>query len=204
MLIIAVSKGRVSKKFIEMLEALDYTFPDLNSRQLVVRDSTDQIALILVKADDVPTYVERSVAQLGVVGNDVLLEGDYSVYELLDLGIGKCRMCLAGPKGLEFDRFDFVSIASKYPQQSRNYLKETGKLGSVTKLNGSVELAPIVGISDFIIDLVETGKTLEENDLVVYETITQISSRLIANRVAFKTQNDEIKRLIDRLKEEPV
>lgn len=199
MINIAVAKGRVCKKTMELLEASGIVFEKPNERALVLYDKDRTVSLTMVKGPDVATYVENSVADIGIVGKDILDEGSYDVYEILDLGIGKCKMCLAGFEGTSIDQFESVTIASKYPNQALRYLKSLGKSGRVIKLEGSVELGPIVGVSNFIVDIVESGRTLAENNLVVLDEISDISTRVIANKVTYKTKNKEIEALIKSL-----
>lgn len=204
MINIAVAKGRVCDKTIKLLESSGLIFENQNNRALILYDKEKTVSLTMVKGPDVATYVENSVADIGIVGKDILSENDYDVYELLDLGIGRCKMCLAGFKGTSIDDFESVIIASKYPNQALKYLKSLGKSGRVIKLEGSVELGPIVGVSNFIVDIVETGKTLDENNLVVLDNISDISTRVIANKVTYKTKNKEIESLIESLKSKGV
>lgn len=201
MVSIAVAKGRVFKKTIELLAKSGIQMDDFSERSLIVKDTKGLVSLIMVKGSDVPTYVENSVADIGIVGKDILDENDYDIYELLDLNIGKCKMCLAGFPDTDIASYETVTIASKYPNQALKYLRSKGKAGRVIKLEGSVELGPIVGISNFIIDIVETGKTLKENNLTVLEDISDVSTRVIANKVTYKTKNAEIEDLISRLTE---
>lgn len=196
---IAVSKGRVKDQLIALLKEAGFEFEDLKSRKLEHVDTTGRISLISVKADDVTTYVERAAADLGVLGSDILYERSFDGYELRYLPIGKCRMCVAGFRGFNLSDRSFVRIATKYPKRAKDLLEEKGINGEILFLSGSVELAPIVNLADCILDIVETGKTLEENDLVVLETIGQISSVLIANRISFKLMNDRMMALLNDL-----
>jgi ATP phosphoribosyltransferase len=196
---IAVSKGRVKDQLIALLKEAGFEFEDLKSRKLEHVDTTGRISLISVKADDVTTYVERAAADLGVLGSDILYERSFDGYELRYLPIGKCRMCVAGFRGFNLSERSFVRIATKYPKRAKDLLEEKGINGEILFLSGSVELAPIVNLADCILDIVETGKTLEENDLVVLETIGQISSVLIANRISFKLMNDRMMALLNDL-----
>lgn len=198
---IAVSKGRVKDQLIELLKAAGYEFEDLKSRKLEHVDTSGRLSLISVKADDVTTYVERAAADLGVLGNDILYERNFDGYELRYLPIGRCRMCIAGFKGFNLSDRRFVRIATKYPKRAQDVLEEKGINGEILFLSGSVELAPIVNLADCILDIVETGKTLEENDLEVLETVGQISSVLIANRVSFKLMNGRMMDLLNSLEE---
>lgn len=199
MISIAVAKGRVLKKTIELLTNSGIVMDEFSERSLIIKDTKGLFRIIMVKGADVPTYVENSVADIGIVGKDILDENDYDIYELLDLNIGKCKMCLAGFPDTDITSYETVTIASKYPNQALKYLRSKGKSGRVIKLEGSVELGPIVGISNFIIDIVETGKTLKENNLTVLEDISDVSTRVIANKVTYKTKNSEVEGLISRL-----
>lgn len=196
---IAVSKGRVKDQLIALLKEAGFEFEDLKSRKLEHVDTSGRISLISVKADDVTTYVERAAADLGVLGSDILYERSFDGYELRYLPIGKCRMCVAGFRGFNLSDRSFVRIATKYPKRAKDLLEEKGINGEILFLSGSVELAPIVNLADCILDIVETGKTLEENDLVVLETIGQISSVLIANRISFKLMNERMMGLLNDL-----
>lgn len=204
MINIAVAKGRVCDKTIELLASSGISFETPNKRALVLYDKEKTVSLTMVKGPDVATYVENSVADIGIVGKDILDEKEYDVYEILDLGIGECKMCLAGFENTSIDQFESVTIASKYPNQALRYLKSLGKSGRVIKLEGSVELGPIVGISNFIVDIVETGRTLVENNLCVLDEISDISTRVIANKVTYKTKNKEIEILMKSLQNEGV
>lgn len=196
---IAVSKGRVKDQLIALLGEAGYLFEDLKSRRLEHVDTSGRLSLISVKADDVTTYVERAAADLGVLGSDILYERSFDGYELRYLPIGRCRMCIAGYRGFNLSDRSFVRVATKYPKRARDVLEEKGINGEILFLSGSVELAPIVNLADCILDIVETGKTLEENDLVVLETVGQISSVLIANRVSFKLMNERMMGLLKDL-----
>lgn len=196
---IALSKGRVASAAKEKLLSQGYAFPALDDRLLLTADESQSIELLLVKAQDVPTYVEKGVADLGIVGSDVLREQAADVFELTDLDFGHCRMCLCGAKGLDLKHFDFLRLASKYPLTAKHYLEAKQLQGEVTYLSGSVELAPLLGVSDFIIDIVESGKTLAAHDLVVHETLFKISSVLIANKIRYKLYYEQIKPLLAAL-----
>lgn len=198
---IAVSKGRVEKQTIKLLQKIGYIFDELNSRKLIISDQTDAIQLIFVKASDVTLYVEKGFADLGIVGNDVIDEGNANLYQLLDMRFGACKLCIASFADLDLQNMTYLKIATKYEKQGYQYLKDKGLEGEIIKLNGSVELGPILGIGDCILDIVETGTTLKENNLVVLEEYKDISSRLIANKVFYKTKFDEIQTLINNFKE---
>lgn len=202
MITIALSKGRVAIAFLEKLRAQGVFIEPGSEKSLQFYDNSMQLKFILVKADDVPTYVQTAVAELGVVGSDVLKEHDFDGYELLDLKIGHCKLCLAGPATHSYYDKTWVTVASKYPKTTELFLRNSGKLGTVIKLNGSVELGPVVGISDVIVDLVESGRTLRDNNLIIIEEIEDVSTRLISNPVAYKTKSEAINLLMDQLKNE--
>ncbi len=197
---IAVAKGRVAKQTIKALVNAGYTLPDDPGRSLRISDENKTIDMLFVKSADVPTYVELGVVDIGIVGKDVIDEKTYQIYELMDLQIGKCDLCLAAYKDFDYNKLPFLKIASKYPVQSYAFMKSKGIEGQVIPLEGSVELGPIVGLSDCIIDIVETGRTLKENNLEVIESIKPISSRLIANKIKYKTNTAPIQEFMNTLK----
>ena len=206
MLTIALSKGRLADQTLDLMEKAGYdvTAAREKSRKLILEDQEAGLRFILAKPSDVPTYVEYGAADIGVVGKDTLLEEGRQLYEVLDLGLGKCRMCVAGPASLK-DKLDEIPnkrVGTKYPNITRNYF-EGGKKESVEiiKLNGSVELAPLTGLAEVIVDIVESGRTLYENGLDVLETVADISARLVVNRVSMKMKADEIKPMISRLRD---
>lgn len=196
---IAVSKGRVLESFIDSLTPLGYIFEDLDTRKLVLKEKNNQMEIIIVKALDVPLYVKNGYADLGIVGKDVVDEYDDAFYEIYDLNISCCDLCIAGKKAFDLNAFDELTIATKYPVQGQAYLDQKGQKGQIIKLNGSVELGPMLGISDCILDIVETGNTLKENNLVVKEKVKAISARVIANKIFFKTKNTAIGQLMEQL-----
>ena len=206
MLTIALSKGRLADQAIELLEKAGYdcTAAKEKSRKLILEDPTTGLRFILAKPTDVPTYVEYGAADLGVVGKDTLLEAGRQLYEVIDLGFGKCRMCVAGPKNLKDGKFDLIPnkrIATKYPNITRSYFEGVKKESvEIIKLNGSIELAPLIGLADVIVDIVESGRTLVENGLDVIETVADISARVVVNRVSMKMKSDEIRPMIEKLK----
>lgn len=200
MLRLAISKGRVGKQAIAYLSAAGLVFPDTYGRQLQIEDQTGSVAVVFVKSADVPTYVAEGVADIGIVGKDVLEESALDYYELLDMELGKCNLCLAGYPNESYEQRHHMRIATKYPVQTAQWLSEQGKSGQIIKLDGSVELGPIVGLSDYIVDIVETGATLRENNLCVLEVIRNISTRLITNQVLYKTKHKEISALVQRLR----
>lgn len=197
---LALAKGRVAKKAIALLGEVGYTFPDYSddSRKLIFTDSTGSIAFFLVKSPDVPTYVAKGVADIGIVGRDVLMEHPAPVYELLNLNIGRCRICVAGMKDSHVPQNKKIVVGTKYPNIAKHYYNEKKQPVDIIYLNGSVELAPILGLSDYIVDIVETGSTLKENGLVVLEEIAQVSSRLIANKVSLKTKRAAIDPILEK------
>ncbi len=193
-LIIALPKGRILKEALPLLAKVgivpEADFSDENSRKLTFATSRDDVRVIRVRSFDVATFVAFGAAQIGIAGNDVLMEFDFSeIYAPVDLNIGHCRLSVAQPAALDPDlsRLSHVRVATKYPGLTRRHFAARGLQAEVIKLNGAMELAPLVGLSSRIVDLVSTGKTLAENGLVEVEVIAQITSRLIANRAAFKT-----------------
>ena len=201
-LMIALPKGRLADMSIELFEAagIDCTELKTNTRKLILTDEKNRIKFFLAKPGDVPTYVEYGAADIGIVGKDTLLEEGRHLYEVLNLGFAACRMVVAGPAGLKgkLDQLNNKRVATKYPRIAREYFEHVRKESiEVIKLNGSVELAPLVGLSEVIVDLVETGATLRENGLVILDTIADISARLIVNRVSMKMENERIGNLID-------
>jgi len=206
-LTIALSKGRLTEQAIVLFEniGIDCTELKRDSRKLILSDEKNKIKFFLAKPSDVPVYVEYGAADIGIVGKDTLLEEARNLYEVLDLGFAKCSMCVAGPKALE-GKIDIVPhkrIATKYPRIAREYFEKVkGESIEIIKLSGSVELAPLVGLSEVIVDLVESGKTLRENGLVVLETITDISARLVVNKVSMKMENARIGAIIEGIKKQ--
>lgn len=207
MLEIALTKGRLEKSTVALFEkmGLDVSAFENKGRKLILPVG-DDITVVLAKAPDVITYVEHGVCDIGVVGKDTIFERGGAFYEVLDLGFGKCRFALAVPEGADFyDGYDVKRLASKYPHVTRDYFARKGMDVDIIKIEGSVELAPLLGLVDGIVDLVETGNTLRENGLVAIEDVMQVSARLIVNVVSMKLKKDEINTLIDkieRLKEE--
>ncbi|SKA84924.1 ATP phosphoribosyltransferase catalytic subunit [Caloramator quimbayensis] len=195
---IAVAKGRIANITIKKLEENGLIFSDFkNSRKLIFEDDNSKIKIILVKADDVPIYVEYGAADIGIVGKDTLLETDCDVYEIFDLGYGKCRFAIASLKDFEYKKGKKLRVATKYPNVAKDYFNKKKEPVEILKLNGSVELAPIVGISDVIVDIVETGTTLKENGLVILEEICPVSARLISNKASYKSKSDRIYEIVD-------
>jgi ATP phosphoribosyltransferase len=206
-LIIALPKGRILKEALPLLAHIgivpEADFSDENSRKLTFATSRDDVRVIRVRSFDVATFVAFGAAQLGIAGNDVLMEFDFSeIYAPVDLGIGHCRLSVAQPAALDPDlsRLSHVRVATKYPGLTRRHFAARGLQAEVIKLNGAMELAPLVGLSSRIVDLVSTGKTLAENGLVEVEVIANITSRLIANRAAFKTDS-RVVAIIDAMRD---
>lgn len=200
-LMIAMPKGRIFEEAVFLLRKAGYPLPPEfeESRKLIIDVPEAEMSFILAKPTDVPTYVEYGVADLGVVGKDVLLEEEREVYELLDLQIGLCRLSIAGLPTWQPHRFP--RVATKYPHVASSYFRQQGQQVEVIRLNGSIELAPIVGLADRIVDIVSTGRTLQENGLIELEKIQDITSRLIANQVSYRMRRQEVQRLIERLKQ---
>ena len=200
---IAMAKGRLAKKAVKLFRAADINLPEdmLSSRKLIFPLPEENLEIVLVKPADVPIYVEYGTADLGIVGKDTLLEENRDLYEVLDLQFGKCRFALAGlPEKKEslLER----KVATKYPDFTRRYFRSKGEPVEIIKLNGSIELAPLTGLADTILDIVQTGRTLKENGLVVYENIRQLSARLVVNKVSMKTSQEQITEIIDALENE--
>ena len=204
MLNIALPKGRLGEKVYNLLKQAGYARPAIEDpgRKLIFENPETGVRYFWVKPSDVAIYVERGAADLGIAGKDILLEYRPEVYELLDLGLGKCRMAVAGPKTFREKPGRALRIATKFPHIAAKYYAGLGRDIDIIKLNGSIEIAPILGLSDVIVDIVETGKTLKENDLEVMETIVSISARLIANQAAYQFQYDAIRTLVRNLEEQ--
>lgn len=198
---VAVPKGRILAEALALFRQAGYAVPhDVDdSRRLIVDVPEAGMRLILAKPTDVPTYVEYGSADLGVVGKDVLLEEERDVYELLDLKISRCHMAVAALPN--WTPTMYPKVATKYPRVASQYFRQKGQQVEVIKLNGSIELAPIVGLADRIVDIVSTGRTLRENGLVELERIMEITSRLIANRVSYRMKNKKIEELVSRLEQ---
>lgn len=202
---IALAKGRLADITVDLLEKAGLDVHELRekSRKLIFTDEVNHFKFILVKASDVPTYVEYGAADIGVVGRDTLLEDGKDLYEMINLGFGKCRMVVAGPAQLQgkMDEISHLRVASKYTNIAKNYYTlEKKQSVEIIKLNGSVELAPLVGLSEVIVDIVESGKTLKENGLVVLEEICDLSARFVVNRVSMKMERERILKLVENLK----
>lgn len=204
MIRVALPKGRMGDKVYSVFEKIGYGSSGYggDNRKLVFESDNGGASFILVKPSDVTVYVERGAADLGVVGKDVLMEKGPDVYEILDLGVGKCRMAVAAKNGWRDDPSQPLRVATKYPCVAKSHYAEEGRRIDIIKLNGSIELAPILGMSDVIVDIVETGATLRENDLYVVEEFAESSARLIANKSAYNLASDEMRSLIARLEAE--
>lgn len=203
MVSIALPKGRLGTKAYKILEESGYTVGELtdSGRKLVLENAEKGVRYFLVKPSDVAIYVEYGAADIGVAGKDILLESGADVYELLDLGIGKCRMCVAAKEDYVEDTGRATVVATKFPRVARDYFMATNREIEVIKLYGSIELAPLLGMSDVIVDLVETGTTLKENRLKVTEEIFPVSARLIANKASYKFKEREINGIVAKMRE---
>ena len=202
----ALAKGRLANKTLELLEQIGITceeMKDKNTRKLIFVNEELKLKFFLAKAGDVPTYVEYGAADIGVVGKDTILEEGRDILEVLDLGMGKCRMCVCGPESAKelLKHREMIRVASKYPNIAKDYFyNKKHQTVEIIKLNGSVELAPIVNLSEVIVDIVETGATLRENGLDVLEEICPLSARMVVNQVSMKMENERIVKLIKALK----
>ena len=198
---IALPKGRLGEKVYDMFEKAGFDCPSIkeNNRKLTFENEEKGIRFFWVKPSDVAIYVERGAADIGIAGKDILLEYRPNVYELLDLGIGKCRMAVAAKKSFRDNPSKTLRVATKFTNIAREYYAGKCRDIDIIHLNGSIELAPILGLSDVIVDIVETGKTLLENDLIPYETIVPISARVIANKANFKFKGERIEAIIEGL-----
>ncbi|MBE5871545.1 MAG: ATP phosphoribosyltransferase [Lachnospiraceae bacterium] len=203
----ALGKGRLASQTLELLEEIGIKceeVKDKDSRKLIFVNEEQKLRFFLAKGPDVPTYVEYGAADIGVVGKDTILEEDRRCFEVLDLGFGKCRMCVCGPASAKelLQHHEMIRVASKYPRIAKDYFyNKKHQTVDIIKLNGSVELGPIVGLSDVIVDIVETGSTLRANGLEVLEEICPLSARMIVNQVSMRMEADRIKKLIAELKE---
>ena len=203
MLTIALSKGRILDQTLPLLKKAGISIPksELESRKLILDTNLNNIKVIVIRASDVPVFVQHGAADFGIAGKDVLLEhGANGIFELLDLGISKCRLMVASKKGQDLNK-STLKVATKYVKSAKEYFYKQGKQVEVIKLYGAMELAPIVGLSDCIVDLVDTGNTLKANNLVPLELIQEISSRLIVNSAAFNTKHSEINGWIQKIEQ---
>ena len=201
MLNVALPKGRLGEKVYDMFEKAGFACPSIkeNNRKLIFENEQVGVRYFWVKPSDVAIYVERGAADVGVAGKDILDEYKPDVYELLDMKMGKCDMCVAAKADFKDDRSRTLTVATKFTNIAKAHYASLGRDIDIIHLNGSIEIAPILGLSDVIVDIVETGTTLKENDLEVIETIVDISARLIANKSSFKFKNEPIERLVKSL-----
>ena len=203
MLTIALSKGRILDQTLPLLDkaGISISKSELESRKLILDTNLSDVKVIVIRASDVPVFVQHGAADFGIAGNDVLLEhGANGIFELLDLGISKCRLMVASKKGQDLNK-STLKVATKYVKSAKEYFYRQGKQVEVIKLYGAMELAPIVGLSDCIVDLVDTGKTLKANNLVPLQLIQEISSRLIVNSAAFNTKHKDINQWIQKIEQ---
>ena len=207
-LTVALTKGRLADKTLDLFEKIGITvdeMKDKGTRKLIFTNEETGLRFFLAKGPDVPTYVEYGAADIGVVGSDIIMEEKRRVYEVLDLGFGKCRMCVCGPAeaGELLKHHEMIRVASKYPNIARDYFYNIKQQTvDIIKLNGSVELGPIVGLSDVIVDIVETGSTLKENGLKVLEEVCPLSARMIVNQVSMQMDTERISKLITDIRDQ--
>ncbi len=201
MLNVALPKGRLGEKVYAMFEKAGFPCPSIkeNNRKLIFENEECGVRYFWVKPSDVAIYVERGAADIGVAGKDILLEYEPDVYELLDLDLGKCRMAVAAKAGFRDDTRKTLRVATKFSNIARSYYRSKGRDIDIIHLNGSIEIAPILGLSDVIVDIVETGTTLKENNLLVYDTIVPISARLIANKASYKFKGGQIDAILSSM-----
>ena len=201
MINVALPKGRLGKKVYDMFELAGYECPSIkeDNRKLIFENEEKGIRYFWVKPSDVTIYVERGAADIGIAGKDIILEYEPDVYELLDMQIGKCRMSVAALKGTREITDRTLRVATKFPHITRDFYNRESRDIDIINLHGSIELAPVVGLSDVIVDIVETGKTLKENQLEVIDTVAQISARLIANKASFRFKTREIENIKNAL-----
>ena len=202
MLNIALPKGRLGDQVYELLASVGYDCKSIydENRKLVFENPQTGVRYLLVKPSDVAIYVEHHAADVGIVGKDILMESNPDVYELLDLGLGKCRMCVAGKEDYVEDKDRPVRVATKFTNIAKEHYAKLGRDIDIIKLNGSIELAPILGLSDVIVDIVETGSTLRENGLKVLEEVCPLSARMVVNQVSMKMEDERIRKLITELR----
>ena len=201
MLNVALPKGRLGEKVYAMFEKAGFPCPSIkeNNRKLIFENEECGVRYFWVKTSDVAIYVERGAADIGVAGKDILLEYEPDIYELLDLDLGKCRMAVAAKAGFHDDTRRTLRVATKFSNIARSYYRSLGRDIDIIHLNGSIEIAPILGLSDVIVDIVETGTTLKENNLLVYDTIVPISARLIANKASYKFKGGQIDAIVSSM-----
>ena len=198
----ALGKGRLANKTLELFEQIGITceeMKDKDTRKLIFVNEEKKLRFFLAKGPDVPTYVEYGAADIGIVGKDTILEEGRNIYEVLDLGFGRCRMCICGPEDARelLQHHELIRVATKYPHIAKDYFyNKKHQTVEIIKLNGSVELAPIVGLSEVIVDIVETGSTLRENGLEVLEEVCPLSARMVVNQVSLKMENERIRKLL--------
>lgn len=203
----ALAKGRLAKKSLEIFEKIGITCEEMkeeNSRKLIFTNEELKLKFFLAKATDVPTYVEYGAADIGIVGKDTILEEGRKLFEVVNLRIGNCRMCVAGPESAQelLKHHELIRVATKYPNIAKDYFyNKKHQTVEIIKLNGSIELAPIVGLSEVIVDIVETGSTLRENGLTILEEICPLSARMVVNQVSMKMENERVQTIIKKLKE---
>lgn len=203
----ALGKGRLAKQTLEAFEKIGITceeMKDKSTRKLIFVNEELKLKFFLAKGPDVPTYVEYGAADIGIVGKDTILEEARNIYEVMDLGFGKCRMCICGPEDAKelLQHHELIRVATKYPRIAKDYFyNKKHQTVEIIKLNGSIELAPIVGLSEVICDIVETGSTLRENGLQVLEEVCPLSARMVVNQVSMKMENERITKLITDLKQ---
>lgn len=203
----ALGKGRLANKTLELFEQIGITceeMKDKDTRKLIFVNEEQKLRFFLAKGPDVPTYVEYGAADIGIVGKDTILEEGRNIYEVLDLGFGRCRMCICGPEDARelLQHHELIRVATKYPHIAKDYFyNKKHQTVEIIKLNGSIELAPIVGLSEVICDIVETGSTLKENGLTVLEEVCPLSARMVVNQVSMKMENERITKLITDLKD---
>ena len=204
MLNVALPKGRLGEKVYDMFEKAGFECPSIKepNRKLIFENEEKGVRYFWVKPSDVAIYVERGAADIGVAGKDILLEYEPDIYELMDLDIGKCRMAVAGKKDFRDNPQRTLRVATKFTNITKTYYKSIGRDIDIIHLNGSIEIAPILGLSDVIVDIVETGTTLKENDLDVIETIVPISARLIANKSSYKFKGDLVDKVVDGIQKQ--
>ena len=202
MLNVALPKGRLGDKVYELFASIGYDCSEIyaDNRKLVFESEENNVRYLLVKPSDVAIYIARGAADIGVVGKDILDEGSFDVYELLDLKLGKCNMCVAAQNGYVEDIDRPIRVATKFPNIAKRYYSSLNREIDIIKLNGSIEIAPILGLSDVIVDIVETGTTLKENNLSVFEKIMPISARLIANKSAYRFNSEVIDDITSQLR----
>lgn len=203
MISVALPKGRLGESVYKIFDEIGYGCPEImeDGRKLIFENAENRVSYFWAKPSDVAIYVEHGAADIGVAGLDILLEQQPDVFELLDLGLGKCRMAVAGKKDALRDTDRTLRVATKFPNIAKSYYAEQSREIEIIKLNGSIELAPIVKLSDVIVDIVETGKTLKENDLEVLEIVCDISARLIVNKAAFRFKTEQIEQMCGKLRE---